>query len=162
VTIAIVPFRPDLAPAFTELNREWIERLFTLEEADWKVLRDPEASIVATGGEIFFALDGDRAVGTAAAVRTAPDTFELAKMAVRPSHQGRGLGERLGQVVVDFARRRGAARVYLETNSSLANAIRLYERLGFVQRPHPTPSDYARADVYMELDLAGGAPAGNA
>lgn len=149
--LPIAPFRPELAPAFTELNRAWIETLFTLEEADWKVLKDPEASIIRPGGQIFFAMDGVRVVGTAAAIRATPEIVELAKMAVTPSHRGRGLGEQLGRAVIDFARAQGATKVYLESNSKLANAIRLYERLGFRQAPFPVRSDYARADVYMEL-----------
>ena len=67
--IRIVPFRADLAPAFAALNREWIERLFTIEPADLKTLNDPVASILDGGGAIFFALDGEIAVGTVAAVR---------------------------------------------------------------------------------------------
>jgi GNAT superfamily N-acetyltransferase len=152
-TNSIVPFRPELASAFAELNRAWIESLFVLEEADWKVLRNPEESIMQPGGQIFFAMDGAQAVGTAAAIRVAPETFELGKMAVRPSHQGQGLGERLGRAVIDYARSEGAAKVYLETNSRLANAIRLYQRLGFRPADFPVPSDYERAEVYMELRL---------
>jgi GNAT superfamily N-acetyltransferase len=152
-TNSIVPFRPELASAFAELNRAWIESLFVREEADWKVLRNPEESIMQPGGQIFFAMDGAQAVGTAAAIRVAPETFELGKMAVSPSHQGQGLGERLGRAVIDFARSEGAAKVYLETNSRLANAIRLYQRLGFRPADFPVPSDYERADVYMELRL---------
>lgn len=151
--LPIIPFRPELASAFTELNRAWIERLFVLEEADWKVLRNPQESIMRPGGQIFFAMDGAHAVGTAAAIRVAPDLFELGKMAVSPRCQGQGLGERLGRAVVDYARAAGAAKVYLETNSRLANAIRLYQRLGFAEAPFPARSDYARADVYMELRL---------
>ena len=93
------------------------------------------------------------AAGTAAAIRVSPATFELGKMAVSPSNRGQGLGERLGRAVIEFARAEGAALVYLETNSALANAIRLYERLGFVHANRPAPSEYARADVYMELRL---------
>jgi len=151
--LPIVPFRPDLAPAFGELNRAWIERFFRLEDADVLLLDHPEASILTEGGQIFFAMDGDRAVGTAAAIRASPTTFELGKMAVSPSYQGQGLGERLGRAAVDFTRRAGAEMVFLETNSALANAIRLYERLGFVQATPPHPSEYVRADVYMELRL---------
>lgn len=154
-TNSIVPFRPELASAFAELNRAWIESLFVLEEADWKVLRNPEESVIQPGGQIFFAMDGAQAVGTAAAIRVAPETFELGKMAVSPSHQGQGLGERLGRAVIDYARSEGAAKVYLETNSRLANAIRLYQRLGFRKADFPVQSDYARADVYMELRLKG-------
>lgn len=151
--VSIIPFRPDLAPAFAELNRAWIERFFRLEDADVHLLSHPEASIIVTGGQIFFAMAGAQAVGTAAAIRVSPATFELGKMAVRPSHQGQGLGERLGREVLEFARAEGASLVYLETNSALANAIRLYERLGFVHAVRPTPSEYERADVYMELRL---------
>jgi GNAT superfamily N-acetyltransferase len=149
--VHIVPFRPDLAAAFAALNREWIERLFALEPADLKVLVDPEAAIIVTGGQIFFALDGETPIGTAAAAAVPPRRYELAKMAVAPTHQGRGLGERLGQAVITWARDQGAEAVFLVTNSRLEGAIRLYERLGFVHRPLPANTDYARADVYMEL-----------
>jgi len=151
--LSIIPYRSGLASAFAELNRAWIERFFRLEDADVHLLSHPEASIIATGGQIFFAMDGERAVGTAAAIRVSPATFELGKMAVSPSHRGQGLGERLGRAIIEFARAEGAALVYLETNSALANAIRLYERLGFVHANRPAPSEYARADVYMELRL---------
>ena len=134
--LPIVPFRDDLAPAFAELNRAWIERLFRMEDVDRKVLDHPEESIIRPGGEIFFALDGGEAVGTVAAIRVSDTTFELAKMAVSPEYRGHGLGERLGRAVIDYCRGAGAELVFLETNSSLANAIRLYQRLGFV---HATP-----------------------
>jgi GNAT superfamily N-acetyltransferase len=153
VVIDIVPFRPEWASQFTELNREWIERLFVLEEADWKVLRNPQASIIDTGGHIVFAIDAGVPVGTVAVVRESPAVYELAKMAVAPSHQRHGLGERLGTAAIDWARAAGGSRIFLETNSGLANAIRLYERLGFRHAPPPHPSLYARSDVYMELTL---------
>lgn len=151
--VSIHPFRPELAPAFAELNRAWIEGLFRMEAADRKVLDHPEEEIIARGGQIFFAMEGAAAVGTAAAIRTSPTTFELAKMAVSPACRGRGLGERLGREVIEYCRRARADLVYLETNSSLGNAIRLYERLGFVHAAPPHASAYARADVYMELWL---------
>ena len=71
------------------LNVEWIEHLFRLEDSDVKVLRDPQSSIIATGGQIFFAVDGNEVVGTVAALRESPTVFELAKMAVQASHQAR-------------------------------------------------------------------------
>jgi GNAT superfamily N-acetyltransferase/uncharacterized protein YndB with AHSA1/START domain len=152
--IRIVPFRPELAGAFEELNREWIEKFFRIEESDSKVLDHPESAIIGTGGQIFFALDGSVPVGTAAALRVSDGVFELAKMAVRPAHQGRGTGERLAQAVIDLARKAGARVVFLETNSRLGSAIRLYERVGFVHATPPHRSPYARADVYMELHLS--------
>src|SRR4051812_18597108 len=150
-TIPIVPFRQEFSDAFALLNQEWIEQFFRMEESDRKMLRNPHASILSNGGQIFFALDGPTPVGTVAAVRQPDGVFELAKMAVRPSHQGRSLGERLGRAAIQHARERGAAMMFLETNSILQNAIRLYERLGFTHAPRPHSSPYERSNVYMEL-----------
>jgi GNAT superfamily N-acetyltransferase len=151
--IAIVPFRSELAGAFRRLNLDWIERLFEVEAADRKVLDDPEARIVAPGGQIFFALEGEAAVGTVAMIFVQAGRFELAKMAVAASHQKRGIGERLGAAGISWARAAGAGSIFLQTNSRLADAIRLYERLGFRHAVDPDPPEYARADVYMEMPI---------
>ncbi len=156
--ILIVPFRRELAPAFQQLNLDWIERLFVIEAADRKVLGDPERAIIAPGGQIFFALDSGDPVGTVAMLRVSPERYELAKMAVASSHQRRGIGAILGAAGIAFARDAGATSVFLLTNSRLYGAIRLYERLGFRHAPDPDAPEYARADVYMELPI--GAPRG--
>ena len=152
--IAITPFRADLAGPFETLNLDWIARLFKVEASDLEVLGDPQTAIIDKGGQIFFALENERPVGTVAVMRVSDGRYELAKMAVSPSHQGRGIGELLGRAAVEWARQAGARSLFLETNSSLANAIRLYERLGFIRTPFPSPSPYARADVYMELAMS--------
>jgi GNAT superfamily N-acetyltransferase len=151
--ITIVPFRSELAGAFRRLNLDWIETLFAVEAADRKVLDDPERSIVVPGGQIFFAMDGDVPVGTVAMLLVQSRRYELAKMAVAVTHRKRGIGELLGAAGIAWARGVGADSIFLQTNSRLANAIRLYERLGFRHATDPDPPDYARADVYMELPI---------
>ncbi len=151
--IRIVPFRRELAPAFQRLNLAWIERLFAVEDADRKVLGDPERAILAPGGQIFFALDGGVPVGTVAMLRVSAGRYELAKMAVASSHQRQGIGVQLGAAAIAFARDAGAETVFLQTNSRLDGAIRLYERLRFRHAADPDPPEYARADVYMELPI---------
>ena len=103
-------------------------------------------------------LDGARTKRSfpVAMIRVEEGLYELAKMAVANSHQKRGIGELLGRAGIDWARRKGATMIFLQTNSSLANSIRLYERLGFRHAVDPDPPDYARADVYMELPIAQG------
>ena len=151
--VRIISYRGELAPAFQRLNLDWIERLFAVEEADRRVLGDPERAIVAKGGQIFFAMDAGAAIGTVAMIVASPKRYELAKMAVASSHQRQGIGELLGAAAIAFARKASAQSIFLRTNSRLANAIRLYERLGFRHAPDPDPPEYARADVYMELRL---------
>ena len=46
----------------------------------------------------------------------------------------------------------GATLLTLATSRKLANAIHLYESIGFQHIP-PEPSPYSRADVFMEMSL---------
>ncbi len=149
--VVVVPFRAEHAAAFRRLNLDWIERLFKVEGPDLAMLDDPQGSILDPGGAIFMALDGDVPVGTSAMIACGGGRYELAKMSVATGHQGRGIGERLGRACTDWAEAQGATSVFLETNSGLQNAIRLYERLGFRHAPFPEASEYARGDYYMEL-----------
>ena len=76
-------------------------------------------------------------------------------MAVEPSYQRAGIGRRLLVAAIEEARNAGAHRLYLETNHVLTPAIRLYESVGFkhIDPDRIIPSQYTRADVYMELVL---------
>ncbi len=156
----IVRYAPEYAEAFARLNRAWLERYFTVEPLDEEYLGDPEGHILAPGGEIFFAVESERAsaraIGACAAIPHGPGRFELAKLAVTPEAQGRGLGRALAEAVIEFARSRGADVLFLVSNSRLESALRLYERLGFRLLPFPGPPPYVDADVYMELELADG------
>jgi putative acetyltransferase len=157
--LRIVDYEPRHRDAFRALNLEWIERWFVVEDADRAVLDDPEHGILAEGGHILMAeLDGE-SVGCCALLRVTDAMFELAKMAVSPRVQGKGIGVQLGRAAIERARQVGAQRVELVTNSSLATALHVYRKLGFVDVP-VGPSDYARADVRMVLELNNGAGAG--
>jgi ribosomal protein S18 acetylase RimI-like enzyme len=153
VTADIISYRPELAGDFERLNRAWLEQYFTVEPLDEEYLGDPDGHILEPGGEIYFAVDGDRVLGTCAAIPQSDGSFELAKLAVAPEAQGRGLGRALALAVIAFAKERGAARVTLVSASVLGPALRLYETLGFQHRPFPGPRPYTDADVYMELEL---------
>ncbi len=152
-TLRIAPFHDDLADAFDRLNRAWLVEGGFLEPADETYLAAPRATIVDRGGEIFFAIENGRVLGTAAAIRLDGQAFELAKVGVTPEAKGRGLGRRLVVCAIDFARTHGATRVVLTSNSRLVPALALYRSLGFEDRPCPEGFGYVTADVYMELAL---------
>jgi GNAT superfamily N-acetyltransferase len=149
----IVDFRAELAGAFRALNEAWISRYFTLEAKDVEVLSDPRGKIVDAGGHVFFLLEDGVAIGCCALIALPDGGFEVAKMAVAEPHKGRGLGRALMAACVDRAKAMGAPRLYLETNSQLAPALGLYRSFGFKDVAFAHPSDYARADVAMELSL---------
>lgn len=143
-------FQPGDAEVFRRLNEAWIEKHFGLEEHDREMLGDPEGYVLAKGGHIFFAVVDGKPVGCCALIVMSPGVFEVAKMAVDEAWQGRGIGRRMLAYTIGQGRALGATSLYLESSSRLANAIHLYESLGFRHLP-PKPSPYARANVFMEL-----------
>ena len=149
----IVDFEPRHAAAWKALNEAWIGKHFALEPADAIVLDDPQGKVIAPGGHIFMAeTAGGEPIGCAGLKAMDDGGFEVIKMTVGEAARGAGLGRLLMQACIDRARRFGAPRLYLETNSGLGPALGLYRAMGFVDLPgQDTP--YARADVFMELRL---------
>jgi putative acetyltransferase len=154
--MTIREFQPGDEAAFRTLNEEWIIRYFALEPKDQLSLSDPHHFILDPGGRIFIADEDAQPVGCCALLARAPGEFEVGKMAVTESFKGKGIGRQLLEKSIDAARAAGAHRLYIETNRKLTPAVRLYESLGFRHLPpeRVVPSPYARADVYMELNLS--------
>lgn len=153
----VVPYRESLRDHFARLNRQWIEHYFQLEGADRASFADPYSTFVASGGEVFFALQGGQVQGTCALRKESEDRYELCKMAVAPEARGSGLGDALMHAVIRFAREKGARQVYLVSNTRLAPAIGLYRKHGFeTTRQGPEvgrDAGYVRADIEMVLTL---------
>jgi len=154
-SVVIREFEPGDEDAFRQLNEEWIVRYFALEKKDVEALSDPRRTILDGGGRILFAVRDAVAIGCCALVAIGPREFEVAKMAVTESAQGLGIGRRLLLAAIGTARAAGASRLFLETNSVLTTAIRLYESVGFRHLPaeRRQASPYARSDVQMEMLL---------
>lgn len=151
--LKVLPWSDDRAAAFHDINVEWIEAMFVLEDADREVLDQPREKIIAPGGDILFvAAEGLGVVGTCALRNAGGGAFELTKMGVLDAARGRKAGEFLLRATIARAGELGADPLYLLTNSKCRAAIHLYEKLGFVhdaaiQRDYG--ARYARADVAM-------------
>ena len=149
----VVPYREEFRAAFDALNREWIEKYFTLEPADREILGDPDGKIIDEGGQVFFVVEGGEILGTCAILRHTPDEYEIAKMAVATTARGRGLGDLLMDACIAFAREREARRLIIVSNTKLEPAIRLYRKHGFVQVPLASDARYKRANIRLEMEL---------
>ena len=149
----IVSYRSELRAAFEQLNRDWIETYFVLEDADRAVFEDPVAHVLTPGGQIFFVLEGQAVLGTCAVLRHSGSECEIAKMAVAANARGRGLGDLLMTAAIDFAREIGADRVIIVSNTILAPALQLYRKHGFVEVPLAIDGRYRRANIRLEREL---------
>ncbi len=149
-------FQPGDETAFSELNEAWVRRYFKIEPRDQEIFENPAKAILEPGGQILIAEMEGKVVGTCALVPMNGGCFEISKMTVADAYSNGGIGRRLLQLAVEHAKRIGAAKLYLETNHQLTNAIHLYESVGFThvppERVHPSP--YTRADIYMEMMLS--------
>lgn len=150
--ISIIPYSPTYQPDFKKLNVEWIEKYFRVEPHDLEQLEDPETYILPNNGQIFFAKLNDQVIGCVAMINMGETGFELAKMAVSPTAQGKGIGKMLCTAAIDYARQLGVKTIWLESNRVLTPALTMYASVGFREVPS-VPTPYARADIRMEMTL---------
>lgn len=149
----IINFKPELAPAFRDLNLEWLEHYFWVEPHDQEVLGDPVKHIIDPGGTIFFAQEAGSIIGTVALMPMAPGVYELTKMAVAPDHRGKKVGQKLMEHTLSFARAKGWEKLIIYSNRKLENAIYIYQKFGFREIAIGEGNPYSRGDIKMELDL---------
>jgi N-acetylglutamate synthase-like GNAT family acetyltransferase len=150
--LQIEPYTPADAAAFRTLNHEWITKYFELEAVDNLILDNPKDYILAKGGAILMARYEGQTVGTCALIKINEAEFELGKMAVTASMQGKKIGQQLVAAAVNKAKELGANKLILLSHRSLQPALHVYQKMGFQLVPC-APSEYKRADIQMEMEL---------
>ena len=116
----------------------------------------PLADFVLSGsGRLWIAEQEGRIVGSIALVDAGPGTGQLRWFLVVPEARGMGLGQRLLEQALAYARQRGFARIYLWSFVTLTDALRLYERAGFKTTETKTSAIWGaeRTEVRMDLVL---------
>ena len=149
--IAIVGFNKKYSEQFFMLNKAWIEESWHLEDSDKKDLLNPD-KIVLNGGQIFFALENQKAIGTVAMIKSSDDRFELAKMTVKVNFRGKGIANMLMDECLKFAKENKAKEIFLISNDSLRIARNLYDKYGFKEVDLDSKK-YDRGNVKMRLTL---------
>lgn len=144
---------PTHKKAFADLNIEWIEKFFELEDVDLELFSSPEKHILNKGGYILFAKIDDEIVGTVGLKKMDDICFELIKLAVTEKYQGYKIGKILMEKLIELAKDLKLKRIFLVSNNNLHAALNLYKKFNFSDCEGVQTSKYARGNVFMELYL---------
>lgn len=135
---------PDEAEEISHLIREAFapfESQYTVDAFEHTM---PSAETVRerfAEGPIWAALENDVMVGTVSGLPDG-DRFYIRSMAVKPSAQRLGIGQRLLETLEAFAREAGFERLYLYTTFVLPGAKRLDENNGFYVLRETSPEEW--------------------
>ena len=88
-----------------------------------------------TPGSIYFIAEKKGEVVGGGGIFPSPglpeDTCELVKMYLLPHVRGIGLGKKIIQQCIAFAKEEGHQHIYIETMPELGQALKTYEKFGF-------------------------------
>ena len=84
-----------------------------------------------------------------------PDCAELVKFYLLQKARGQGVGRKLMQRCFQSAEEMGYKRLYIESLPEFANAVRIYEQLGFVRLTAPMGnSGHSSCSIWLIRQLA--------
>jgi N-acetylglutamate synthase-like GNAT family acetyltransferase len=146
-----------LTKAFTEFERD-----YTPEALEYVTPRAGEIRGRFAEGPIWLALVNGNAVGTVSVVRE-PEWLYIRSMAVLPAAQGHGAGGALLKAVEEYAFETDVQTLFLYTTHFSRDAIRLYERHGFIRGRETTAEEWCGTPgfemwKYLNKDVRTGAP----
>lgn len=102
-------------------------------------------------GVFLVITNDDQIIGTGAIRKIDGQVCELKRVWLRFEYHGQGLGYRMIQELLSFARARGYRRIRLETDrDEQSRAYNLYKRLGFYEIPRYSDNE---DDAAMEMAL---------
>jgi len=120
-----------------------------------RIVADYAADHEAGREGAWIAEDAGRRVGCVFCVRKDDETAQLRILLVTPEGRGAGLGRRLVDHTIAFARTAGYRRLVLWTNDSLAAARRIYLERGFrlvdEERHHSFGADLVGQNYALSL-----------
>ncbi len=123
------------------------EHFGTLESSFNHDLDDIWNNYIAAGDRFLVVYAGGELVGTGALIKESIATGRIVRMSVARHMRRKGIGRKLARELIRLGKESGFRRIVVETNDDWHDAIRLYERCGFV------PYNYRNGEIHMVYDL---------
>ncbi|MEO8357463.1 MAG: GNAT family N-acetyltransferase [Chloroflexota bacterium] len=103
------------------------------------------------GGTFLVMFQDGEMICTGAIRRLEDDTCELKRLWLLPGYHGQGLGYRMLQELLSFAKNTGYKRVWLQTDpEAQSRAVNFYKQIGFHEIPRYTDQT---DDICMKIIL---------
>ncbi len=163
IEIRRIRFAPDEGPAAKRVVYRVAHAIFNdqraLEESiayyesknELKDMDDIQKNYFENGGIFLVMADNDQLICTGTIRKLKDNVCELKRLWLLPEYHGQGLGYRMLQELLIFAREKGYKRIWLETDPvAQSRALEFYKQLGFYEIPSYTDHD---GEVAMELVL---------
>lgn len=151
----ILPYEKKYKADFIQLNTEWVERYFAMEDSDREILEHVE-ELLKSGSMIYFAVEDDRVLATCMAMPLGEEVWEICKLAAVGQYTGKGAGSAVFKACMDYAIAQGAKKLTMISNRRLKPALHIYEKFGFQEVPlNKAYWGYDRADIEFEYICEG-------
>lgn len=112
---------------------------------------DVQQTYFDDNGTFLVMTENDQIIATGAIRKIDEEICELKRLWLLFPYHGRGLGYRMIQELLSFAREKGYTRIRLETDrQDQSRAYELYKRLGFYEIPRYSDNE---DDIAMEMIL---------
>ena len=135
--------------AFAPFREHYTPEAFDYTAASTERVRERFAE-----GPTWLAYAGDEAVGTVSGMPE-EERFYVRSMAIKPTMQRSGIGQRLLYTLEVFASDAGYKKLYLYTTFVLPGAKLLYEKNGFYVVRETAPEEwYGMGGIEMEKELS--------
>ncbi len=155
--IRIVPYTDAQKTAFADIFIPWLTSMTGKppEPEDVRAVTELREFYIDPGGMVFYAYLDDKIIGCIAVRKLSVDIFEFCKLVVLDEAKGLGIGKRLVQETIDFARSKGGKLMALQSFKRLELALGMYKRMGFADITPPAQMNVlSRTEVVMGLKLA--------
>ena len=156
-----------IVPAYTyheevsELFSEYTDMLIANEESfkDYLILQNYEEEVShledkygMPDGRLYLAIWEGKPAGCIALRRLTGENCEMKRLYVRPAFQGHGIGRALAEKIIEEAKNAGYSHMFLDTVPVLADAVRLYRKMGFYETECYNDSP-VETTLFMKYDL---------